>query len=284
MNTEKNKEKWIEKCVKTLEIGGRSKRTIDNYKSAWDRYLNSYSTFTNIKSFDENKILDYLNKNFKSKNVAADTYNMNLYAIKYFYSVNFKKSFNKNLLPKDKKAKYYPEIISKELFLKIINEEKALNHKCWLLLAFCCGLRVEEISKIKIEDIDSKNHKLKVHGKRNKDRFTILPDVVIKLLRIYYKSKNYTFKKGYLFKGIKNNIKVNEKSIINYFTALKKEYNLPSNLTFHSLRHSFATYYLMNGGNLLSLKEMLGHSSITTTTIYVHMSQNFNDLEGINYV
>ena len=151
-------------------------------------------------------------------------------------------------------------------------------------MGFCCGLRVDEVATIKIENIYSKDHKLKVLGKGNKERFTILPDVVIKALRTLYKEKKYTHKTGYLFKGTNNREHINSKTIINYFTSLKKKYNLNNNITFHSLRHSFATYYLMNGGSLLSLQSMLGHEYLESTIIYIHISQNFNELEGIKYV
>ena len=77
---------------------------------------------------------------------------------------------------------------------------------------------------------------------------------------------------------------MNEKTIINYFSVIKYEFQLDKNITFHSLRHSFATYYLANGGSLLTLQSMLGHTNLNTTTIYLHLSQNFNQLEGIKYV
>ena len=65
----------------------------------------------------------------------------------------------------------------------IINEEKNLKHMCWLLLGFCSGLRVNGIFKLKIEDLNSKEHKILIRdGKRNKDRHTILPDITINFL------------------------------------------------------------------------------------------------------
>ena len=127
-------------------------------------------------------------------------------------------------------------------------------------------------------------HKLKVLGKGNKERYTILPDITIKFLRLYCKEKKITRKNGYLFVGTSDHDVMNSKTIINYFTRIKNEYNLNKNLTFHCLRHSFATYYLLNGGNILTLKSMLGHKSLNSTTIYLHLSQNFNSLEGIKYV
>ena len=80
------------------------------------------------------------------------------------------------------------------------------------------------------------------------------------------------------------NSHINSKSIINYFSTLKVAYNLDKNISFHTLRHSFATYYLTNGGNIITLKSMLGHSHLNTTNIYLHIAQNFNELEGIKYV
>ena len=215
-------------------------------------------------------------------NKSKYSYNVAVASVRLLYLVCFNKSLNNILLPSSKLVKKIPTILPKTTFLTIINEEKILKHKCWLILAFCCGLRVDEVSRIKVEDIYSKEHKLKVLGKGNKERYTILPDVVIKLLRLYCKEKNIKY--GYLFPGNNNKEVMNSKTIINYFSVLKYNYNLDDNISFHSLRHSFATYYLSNGGSLLTLKSMLGHTNINTTTIYLHLSQNFNELEGIKYV
>ncbi len=174
--------------------------------------------------------------------------------------------------------------MSKQLFLKIFNEEHCLKYKCWLILAFCSGLRVEEIAKLKIENIFPNEYKLKVLGKGNKERYTILPDIVTKFLRMYCKEQHITSKQGYLFISHNKEDHINSKSIINYFSTLKIAYNLEKNISFHTLRHSFATFYLMNGGNIITLKSMLGHSHLDTTNIYLHIAQNFNNLEGIKYV
>ena len=186
-------------------------------------------------------------------------------------------------MPTSKLAKKVPTILPKSTFLTIVNEETNLKHKCWLLLGFCCGLRVNEIANLKVENLNSKDHKLLVEkGKGNKERYTILPDIVIKFLRLYCKEKN--IKSGYLFPGTNGKSIINSKTIINYFSVIKDIYGLNDRISFHSLRHSFATYYLINGGSLLTLQSMLGHTNLNTTTIYLHLSQNFNELEGIKYV
>ena len=283
MNTEKNKKIWLKKCETTLKLGGRSDITVRNYSYAIKRFLNSYDNSVRISKLSIDDLTKYFQKNFLKIDLSANTYNFNLSAIRYFYLICFERNINKSLLPTSNIKKRFPAIISKEQFLAIINNENNLEHKCWLLLSFCCGLRRSEVATLKIENIYSKEHKLKVIGKGNKERFTILPDVVVKILRLYYKEKKYTSNTGYLFKGYELNEHVSPRTVGNFFTDLKKEYNLPPEITEHSLRHSFATYYLMNGGDLIALKSMMGHKTLNSTTIYLHMSQDFNNLKGINY-
>ena len=86
-----------------------------------------------------------------------------------------------------------------------------------------------------------------------------------------------------MFEGNQNAEHIDSGTIINYFTVLKGKYNLDDNITFHSLRHSFATNFIKAGGDPFVLKSMLGHSSLNTTSIYVHMGRDFNNLKGVNY-
>ena len=281
-NTKTNQNKWLNKIEDTLKIGGRSKRTFDNYKSHIKRFFEYYDESTDITKFNEDDILNYLKSNYLDLNRCENTLNMAECSICFLFSVCFDKNLNKRKLPSCKIRKRMPSIISKKDFLIILNNEKNIKYKCWLLLAFCSGLRVSEIASLKIEDLSSKNHTILVkNSKSKKDRYTILPDITIKFLGLYCKQTN--IKSGYLFPGAKN-VFMNEKTIINHFSVIKEEYHLNDNISFHSLRHSFATYYLANGGSLLTLQSMLGHTHLNTTTIYLHLSQNFNELEGIKYV
>ena len=283
-NTEKNKKKWVEKVKFTLELGGKSDKTFDNYKSHINRFLNFYNEDVEINKLSENDIVDYLKKEYIDLNRCASSLNVGICSIRFLYSVCFNKKLNKDLLPSSKLTRKIPTIIPKEIFLKIVNEEKCLKYKCWLLLAFCSGLRVHEVATLKIENVFPNEHKLKVLGKGDKERYTILPDIVIKFLRLYCKEQHITNKHGYLFISHDKQSHINDKSIINYFSTIKVAYDLNNNISFHTLRHSFATYYLMNGGNIITLKSILGHAHLDTTNIYLHIAQNFNKLEGIKYV
>lgn len=282
-----NQRQQIQKVIDTLQIGGRSTKTIENYVHAINRFL-KYFQDTEIEKLSENDILEYIKHNYLSKKCAANTYNMNICAIKYFYSINFNKEFNSKLLPHSKLTKKIPTTIDKETFDKIFYGEKSLKHKCWLLLAYCSGLRAEEIASVKLKDINADEHQLKVLGKRKKERYTFLPEITVRYLRMYYKSyycqpyNRRINKTGYLFEGYKYKA-LTSKTIVNYFTAIKNKYNLDEDISFHSLRHSFATNFIKSGGDPFVLKSMLGHSSLTTTSIYIHMGRDFNNLKGVNY-
>ena len=283
-NTKKNHEKWVEKVKYTLELGGKSSKTFLNYKSHITRFLNYFADDVEINKLSEDQIADYFIKKYIQKGRCASTLNVGIASVRFFYSVCFNRKLNKDVLPSSKITKKMPTIISKQLFLKLVNEEHCLKYQCWLLLAFCCGLRAEEVATLRIENIFPEEHKLKVLGKRKKERYTILPDIVTKYLRMYCKEQRITKKQGFLFSSYDHKSPINSKSIINYFTTIKKAYELEDNISFHSLRHSFATYYLMNGGNIITLKNMLGHAHLNTTNIYLHIALNFNELEGIKYV
>lgn len=283
-----NKREKIQKVIDILTMGGRSKKTIDNYVCAISRFLD-YFEDKDISKLNESDVIEYIKNNYLNKQCAANTYNMNISAIKYFYSVNYNKELNNKLLPHAKLAKKLPTIIEKETFITILNEEKNLKHKCWLLLGYCSGLRIEEVVRVKIKDINSKEHELKILGKRKKERFTVLPDITIKYLRLYYKDtyrKEFFHKEnstGYLFEGNQGSEHINVNTVTNYFSEIKRKYKLDNDITFHSLRHSFATNFIKAGGDPFTLKSMLGHSSLNTTSIYIHMGRDFNNLKGVNY-
>lgn len=103
---------------------------------------------------------------------------------------------------------------------------------------------------------------------------------------IVYCYKKYNLKTtrtGYLFEGNAGSEHISGSTITNYFTEVKHKYNLDENLSFHSLRHSFASNFIKAGGDPFVLKSMMGHSSLNTTSIYIHMGRDFNNLKGVKY-
>jgi len=159
-----------------------------------------------------------------------------------------------------------------------------LKYKIILSLAFGSGMRVSEITTLKIENIISSEYKIKVIGKGKKERFVPLPKYTLSLLRSYYKQKKMDNKEGYFFIGNKNREYIHPDTIKLYFRKKRTQYGIDKDITFHCLRHTFATQYIKAGSNIWELKSILGHSSIQSTSIYLHTAEDFakvfNPLDG----
>ena len=270
----------MQKVKDLLLLRNCSNRTISNYLSCVNRFKNYYKR-KDLKKLDESDILEYLKENFINIGCSAATINVNRAAIKYYYLVNFDKTFSNVLLPSTKIPSRFPKIISKQDFIKMFNSELNLKHKLWIMLAYGSGLRISEVASLKVSDILSTEHKIRVIGKGNKERYAPLPNFTLKLLQSYYFRNKDIITNDYLFPGLSKNrihTHISEFAIKSAFQKMKENNHLDDSITFHTLRHSYATEFIKNGGDIWELKNILGHSSINTTSIYLHMAENFKDV------
>lgn len=280
----------LQKVKDLLKMRGCSDRTATNYISCINRFKNYYKG-KDLTKLKENDILDYIKINFINLNFSAASINVNRAAIKYYYLVNFNIDLNKTLLPSCKIKNRFPILLTKQQVLTMINNESNIKYKLWIILGYGSGLRINEVATLKVSDILSKEHKIRVIGKGNKERYVPLPDCTLKLLRIYWlKNKDkitddYLFPSGYQKTKNKH---INSQTIKHAFQRIKENNNLNNTITFHTLRHSFATEYIKSGGDIWELRLLLGHSSINTTMVYLHMAKDFkkvnSPLEGVNNV
>ena len=270
----------LQKVKDLLLLRKCSDRTVSNYFSCINRFKNYYKR-KDLKKLNEDDILEYLKKNFINIGCSAATINVNRAAIKYYYLINFNKNFSNVLLPQTKISSRFPKIISKQDFIKMFNSEFNLKHKLWIMLAYGSGLRISEVASLKVSDILSKEHKIRVIGKGNKERYAPLPDFTLKLLRLYWIQNKDKITNNYFFPGKYKATKgtcITSFGIKEAFQKIKENNNLDNSITFHTLRHSYATEFIKNGGDIWELKNILGHSSINTTSMYLHMAENFKDV------
>ena len=274
----------LQKIKTLLKVRGCSSRTTTNYISCINRFKKFFEG-RNLEKLNEEDILEYIKVNFVDLEYSPATINVNRAAIKYYYLVVFKKRFNDILLPYCKIHRRYPYIFDTKDVILLINSTNNIKHKIWICLGYGSGLRVDEIANLKIVDFSHRLHKIKVIGKGNKERFVPFPELTYKLLLIYYEQNKDKIKEfdNYLFPSARkdyNNIHISVQTIKNTFTNIKKKFNLGDEVTFHTLRHSFATDYIKRGGDIWKLKSMLGHTSINSTTIYLHMANDFSEIHS----
>lgn len=140
-------------------------------------------------------------------------------------------------------------------------------------MLFATGARVYEISNIQSDCIDLDSGLIRIMGKGGKERYVqIVEDSILTLLRNYYNSsKNSITKSGYFFVNQRGN-RFSEQSIRNMIKKYARLAGISRTITPHMFRHSFATYLIENGLDVSCVQQILGHSSIKTTQIYIHIA------------
>jgi len=253
-----------------LKIRNYSPCTVKAYTLSLKEYLKYLEkNKTSIENFDEEDIKNFLLYK-KGQNCAPKTINVYLCAIQFFYKevlkiqnhIHFKLARRNRILP---------VILSHEEILTVISGFRNLKHKLAVALAYGAGLRVSEVANLKIQDLDFQNMTLAVRqAKGNKDRLTVLPENIASDLNnlIGERSKNPA---DYVFlsqRGGKLSIRTFQK----IFQNMVRKVGIYKAVSFHSLRHSFASHLIENGVNLRFVQTVLGHQNIRTTQIYTHVS------------
>jgi integrase/recombinase XerD len=160
-----------------------------------------------------------------------------------------------------------------------LSKNEGERNRAMLETLYGCGLRVSELVSLKISDLFFEEGFIKITGKGNKERFVPIGSFTQKYIQIYQNSirSSLTIKKGFedtLFLNRRGN-QLTRAMIFTIIKELAVKINLNKNISPHTLRHSFATHLLENGADLRSIQLMLGHESITTTEIYVHLDRRF---------
>jgi site-specific recombinase XerD len=262
------KQEIIEKFQKKLIIENYSGQTIRNYLSALKLFL-EYIEKLQLRGVTDNEIQNYLYYCKTKKKYSYSSMKQVIATISYLYKKVFNKPIPDALNIELRKPSNLPTVLSPKEISKILDVTKNLKHKTTLLLIYSGGLRLGELINLKISDIDSESMKIHIkQGKGKKDRYIMLSENVLKLLREYYKVyKPHEF----IIEGLKSG-KYSPKSVQSVFKSALKKAGIKKKASVHTLRHSFATHLLDEGTDIRYIQELLGHKRLETTQIYTHVS------------
>jgi site-specific recombinase XerD len=166
-----------------------------------------------------------------------------------------------------------PTVLSQEEIWSIINATDNMKHRLLLMTTYSAGLRASEVLALKAEHIDSKRMLIKVTGKGGKQRYTLLSKKLLKELRYYYKTcqpKTYLFPSSYKPKKPRM---LSYESFRSTYENARKKAGVKRGPGLHTLRHSFATHLLEAGYDIRKIQVLMGHTRLTTTMIYLHVSR-----------
>ena len=273
----------IVKLENDLKVRRYSLGTIHRYSYIVERFLNYIGTKKEIDDLNEKDAINYLEMLTDERHYKASSYNNINAILKFFLETTLEKNIGYKRMPNAKVEVRIKMVPDKETILKIINGTKNLKHKCWYCLAYGSGLRTCEIAKLKMKNIDSKNMKITVIGKGDKERITVLPKMTLDYLKEYVIKNKISGRETYLFKGQESEC-ASEVTISKSFYNVVKRLGLDTRITIHSFRRSFATHMLRSGVDIETVKELMGHNSISTTSSYAQVvykeKQIKNPLDG----
>ncbi len=196
--------------------------------------------------------------------------NQTVCALRFLYGVTLGKDWTIRHIPYAKAEKPLPVVLSQSeteaLFARIGN----LKHLAMLLAAYSGGLRVSEVARLALDDIDSKRMIIHVRsGKGWKDRMVPLSPVLLPILREHWRISR---PKSYLFVGRDHRRPISKATIQVVCRTAARRAGIRKRVTPHTLRHTFATHHLEAGTDLRTLQLMMGHTSLKTTSRYLHIS------------
>ena len=191
-------------------------------------------------------------------------------ALKFLFTYILKLDWSLKAIPRPKPEHTLPQFLSMDDMVLIIQLTKNLKHKAMLSTAYSAGLRVSELINLKVSDIHSSNMQILVRqGKGRKDRYTLLSENNLTLLRAYFKAYKPTSE--YLFENETTSVPLTTRTAQAIFKDALRRAHIYRNLSFHCLRHSFATHMILNGVDIFFIQKLLGHASIESTSIYLHV-------------
>jgi site-specific recombinase XerD len=206
------------------------------------------------------------------------TINGDYSAMQKFYVHVLGKSWNVDHLPRPRKERSLPKVLSVQEVEGLINAGRTLKHQVFMALLYGTGLRLSEALNLKITHIEGARQQVRVvKGKGAKDRYVQLPDCLLLLLRSYFRAYR---PEGYLFNGKYRSSRWANRSAQHAISQAREGAAITRPVSAHILRHCYATHHLEKGTNLVYLKEQMGHKNLKTTARYVHLCAKYHRQVG----
>jgi site-specific recombinase XerD len=257
--------------IRQMDLKNLSHHTRRSYLNAVTGLTRHYQT--SPEAITKEMIEDYLLYLKNDKGNAPASCSLVLTGLRFFY---------KHILDQQleigfrlgKKPRKLPTVLTKDQVWKIINGPKNIKHRLALMTTYAAGLRAGEVRRLKPENIDSKRMLIKVvDGKGRKDRYTMLSKMLLEELRRYYQAchpHSYLFPSS--FKKRKDQ-PLSYEALRAIYDKARKKAGVRRGEGLHTLRHCFATHLLEAGYDIRKIQVLLGHTRLSTTMIYLHVSR-----------
>ncbi len=223
----------------------------------------------------QDQIREYQVFLLQERKLQASTVGLHIAALRFFFVKTLRRPYLQLDLPSPKRPKRLPTVLSQEEVARLIESANNLLDYAMLMTLYATGVRRAELSRLKVEDIDSQRMIVHIRqGKGNRDRDVPLTPKLLKTLREYWQ---WMKPKTYLFPGMVNNWRADKpltpKCVWLAVQDAAKRASITKRVSPHTLRHSFATHLLENGTDLRTIQMLMGHADLRATSVYLHLSR-----------
>jgi site-specific recombinase XerD len=262
----------------TMVAAGNSRSSITAYLREI-RYLCAYFPDLSPDEWSDRHIIQYMAYLRTVHHASYSKCKMTAQSVAFFFRHVLKRPYDVPSKLYPKREYKLPHYLTKDEVLKLIESCSSDKQRAIVETFYGSGIRLEELRMLKLTDIESKNNRIFVRcGKGRKDRYTLLSKLLVETLRNYYRTQEQK-PKCYLFEGQKMGEPLHSRSIQHSVTMAYQHAGLSAKgHKVHALRHSFATHLLDAGVDIHTIKELLGHSDIKTTTVYLHLQSSKRNL------
>jgi integrase/recombinase XerD len=270
INPANNKE--MERFIQLLELKAYSRNTISTYQKEFSVFLQTLGKVP-ATALTVQRVKDYLHYCSKVLHLTENTIHSRMNALKFYYEqvLGREKFFFE--IPRPKKVDALPKVLGEEELSKLFKAALGLKHKAILFTAYSAGLRVSEVINLQWKHLDRERGQILVEqAKGKKDRYVSFSPVLMDILESYYRRCRVKPLK-YVFESTEPGMPYSIRSAQVIFARAREKAGIKKAVSFHSLRHSFATHLLEKGTDVRYIQELLGHFSIKTTTRYLHVAK-----------
>ncbi len=260
----------LERFIQTLQLKAYSPSTIRTYRNEFAQLLYLLKDKL-VDDLTVDRLRDYFAYCINKLDLSENTLHSRINAVKFYFEKVLQRERFFMEIPRPKKRIILPNVLAINQIEKLFAQLENLKHKTMIYLAYSAGLRVSEVVNLKIKDIHSERMVINIRGaKGKKDRIVALSEGILELLRSYYTTYKPT---DWLFEGQYAGEPYSARSLQSLFHRAKEAARIRQDVTFHSLRHSYATHLHEAGADIKLIQELLGHNDLKTTLRYTHVSQ-----------
>ena len=258
-------------CVsREMQYRNYSMRTVKTYTELLVKLERDFQP-ASLAEVTTEQFKDYLFRRVNNDKISSSMVNQYISVWKILQTDVLKRNIESIKIKRPRREKKLPVVLSQQEVEALIKATRNIKHRALLMLTYSAGLRRQELQFMKPSAIDSEQMRVHVvQGKGKKDRFTLLSPKVLEYLRMYFKIER---PKVYLFETqIKKGNPLSEQTLNSIIKNSVRKAGIKKRVSFHTLRHCFATHLLEQGVSLRLIQDFLGHVSIHTTAVYLHLA------------